>query len=107
MSGSNGKVAPSAGALQSLCPASLIPASHPGASQGLTIDGEPDAASPTYSSGARHSMTRRFLMNSIEVLPIAAAVPVAGPSIAAAGDDPKAGITRLGRALEFLQATSS
>jgi hypothetical protein len=68
------------GAVQ-LSPVSLIPASRPGASQDLASECEPPAASPTCSSGAGSSMTRRFLMNSIVALPIAAAVPTAAPAM--------------------------
>jgi hypothetical protein len=72
----------SAQGASSLCPASLIPASRPGASQALASEGEPPATPPTCSSGAGHSMTRRFLMNSIVALPLAG-VPT---SSALAGD---------------------
>ena len=81
MSGRNGKIAPSAPGASSLCPASVIPASHADAPQTLAIEGEPHATPPTCSSGAGRSMTRRLLMNSIVALPIAAAVPVASPAM--------------------------
>ena len=82
----------SAPGASALCQPHVIRDSRLSASQTLAIGGEPHATHPTCSSGAGGSMTRRFLMNSIVALPIAAAVPVARPSIAAAGatqaDDP-------------------
>jgi hypothetical protein len=61
----------SAPGASSLCPASPIPASRPGAFQALAGEGEPQATPQTYPSGAGGSMTRRFLMNSIVALPLA------------------------------------
>jgi hypothetical protein len=52
-------IAIAAGA-SSLCPASVISASHADARQALTDEGEPHAAPPTCSSGARATMTRRI-----------------------------------------------
>jgi hypothetical protein len=66
----------------SACPAALILESRPSSSQALASEGEPHAAPQTYPSGAGGSMTRRFLMNSIVALPIAAAVPVASAALA-------------------------
>jgi hypothetical protein len=82
MSRRNGKGAPRATGASALCQASPILESRPGASQALASEGEPHAGSSTCSAGAGGSMTRRFLMNSIVALPIAAAVPVASPVLA-------------------------
>ncbi len=71
----------SAPGASSLCPASLIPDSRPGASLALASDGEPYATPQTCSSGAGGSMTRRTIMNSLVALPIANALPVTSPAM--------------------------
>jgi hypothetical protein len=67
----------------SLCPASVIPASHTDARQALASEGEPHAAPPTCSDGAGAPMTRRILMNMM----VRSAAIVAAPSIAQAASD--------------------
>jgi hypothetical protein len=62
-----------------------------------------DDQSPAQVPGV--SVNRRAFMNSIVVLPIAAAVPVASPSIAAStlAEIPGAGLARLEQAVELLR----
>jgi hypothetical protein len=70
----------------SACPASLILESHPGASQPLAGEGEPQAAHPTCSVGVGAPMTRRTIMNILVSAAAAAASSTVMPTDLQASD---------------------